>query len=181
MIDFLRQAIHLWIKGGPAMVALTVLAFFIYYSGLRLYFILKVWQAKPNLLPAFFEKEPASLDKINNRFEQLQSFLFARIDRRIRFLVILTGATPLLGLLGTVMGILTTFRGLAAENAQSSLDLISGGIAEALLTTQAGLTIAIPAFFLIYLIQRRQLALKLALTSAEGKLLRKLAHPTTLS
>ncbi len=58
---------------------------------------------------------------------------------------------PLLGLLGTVGGLLDSFNGLASGNQQ----MLTGGIAEALLTTQLGLTTALPALLLLQLCQRR--------------------------
>jgi biopolymer transport protein ExbB len=52
---------------------------------------------------------------------------------------------PLLGLLGTVLGMITAFQKLEAAAGQANPALLAGGIWEALLTTAAGLAIAIPA------------------------------------
>jgi biopolymer transport protein ExbB len=59
---------------------------------------------------------------------------------------ILIGAIPLLGLLGTIIGLLDCFAGIADEGTSS--ELVSNGIANALLTTQLGLICAIPAWLL---------------------------------
>ena len=59
---------------------------------------------------------------------------------------VLIGALPLLGLLGTIIGLLECFMGMANEGASS--ELVSSGIADALLTTQIGLVCAIPAWLL---------------------------------
>lgn len=59
---------------------------------------------------------------------------------------ILIGALPLLGLLGTITGLLTCFEGIASDGASGAL--LSGGIADALLTTQLGLVCAIPGWLL---------------------------------
>ncbi|MEO9944665.1 MotA/TolQ/ExbB proton channel family protein [Paraglaciecola sp.] len=59
---------------------------------------------------------------------------------------VLIGALPLLGLLGTIIGLLDCFIGIASQGASS--ELVSAGIADALLTTQLGLVCAIPAWLL---------------------------------
>jgi biopolymer transport protein ExbB len=52
---------------------------------------------------------------------------------------------PLLGLLGTVMGMITSFNTIVSQNAMGKAELLAGGIGEALLTTAGGLFVAIPA------------------------------------
>src|SRR6266576_546670 len=61
----------------------------------------------------------------------------------------LDGATALfVGLLGTTMGIVTAFQGMSASGGSGSLAAITGGVAEALITTAFGLLVAIPAVWL---------------------------------
>jgi len=79
----------------------------------------------------------------------------ARISRRIDFCFVLIGAAPLVGLLGTVSGMLTTFSGLAARTTAAPMENISRGISEALITTQTGLIIAVPTFIVGTLLKRR--------------------------
>ncbi|MEK9985703.1 MAG: MotA/TolQ/ExbB proton channel family protein, partial [Opitutae bacterium] len=64
-------------------------------------------------------------------------------------------AAPLMGLLGTVMGMLATFDGLTS-NIGRTIELVASGISEALITTQTGLVIAIPGLVMIYLVQKRR-------------------------
>jgi len=60
-----------------------------------------------------------------------------------------TGATaPFVGLLGTTMGIVSAFQGMSASGGGGSLAAITGGVAEALITTAFGLMVAIPAVWL---------------------------------
>ena len=53
--------------------------------------------------------------------------------------------TPLLGMLGTVLGMISAFNAIAASAAMGRPELLAAGISQALLTTAAGLTVAIPA------------------------------------
>ena len=53
--------------------------------------------------------------------------------------------SPLLGLLGTVTGIIRSFNAIAGSDAMGSPELLASGISEALITTAAGLSVAIPA------------------------------------
>ena len=62
------------------------------------------------------------------------------------FMNVLIGALPLLGLLGTIIGLLDCFAGITSDGVNS--ELMSGGIGDALLTTQLGLVCAIPAWVL---------------------------------
>lgn len=64
-------------------------------------------------------------------------------DQRLRILKVLTSVAPLLGLLGTIAGMLKTFRGLSSRGVSLTEDLVAVGISEALLTTQLGLSIGV--------------------------------------
>ena len=82
------------------------------------------------------------------------------VQRRIHFLSIIIKAAPLTGLLGTVVGMLQTFDGLSGRFSGTPIDAVASGISQALISTQLGLMIAIPALFLIVIIrgQYRKLA-----------------------
>jgi biopolymer transport protein ExbB len=63
-------------------------------------------------------------------------------------------AAPLLGLLGTVSGLVSTFESLSAQKGQSSMEGLAGGISEVLVATESGLVVAIPALLIVYLAHR---------------------------
>jgi biopolymer transport protein ExbB len=66
------------------------------------------------------------------------------------------GAAPLLGLLGTVTGMLATFDALASgSGGEKTMQLVAKGISEALITTETGLVIALPGVFMQYQLARR--------------------------
>jgi biopolymer transport protein ExbB/TolQ len=68
----------------------------------------------------------------------------AQRERNIGFLATVTSVSPLLGLLGTVWGVLTSFIGMK-ETGVADLSAVGAGVAAALTTTVAGLLAAIPA------------------------------------
>ena len=67
-----------------------------------------------------------------------------RFRRSIRFIGIISNIAPLLGLLGTVVGIIQAFDAVAREGALGNPTALADGIAKALLTTVFGLVVAIP-------------------------------------
>ncbi|WP_339485491.1 MotA/TolQ/ExbB proton channel family protein [Pseudomonas sp. EL_65y_Pfl2_R95] len=76
------------------------------------------------------------------------------MERYLNALGTIAGIAPLLGLLGTVLGmieIFSSFMGAGMANAP----VLAGGIAKALITTAAGLIVAIPALFFHRYLQRR--------------------------
>jgi biopolymer transport protein ExbB len=68
------------------------------------------------------------------------------LDRFLNTLGTIAGISPLLGLYGTVLGMIQVFSAIV-EHGTGHADQLAGGISKALITTAAGLTVAIPAFF----------------------------------
>ncbi len=81
------------------------------------------------------------------------------LERRVGSIAAIAQAAPLLGLLGTVLGMISTFGVLQAEGAYVSMGQISGGMWQALLTTAAGLAIAVPAYLAHHFLAGRVRAL----------------------
>jgi biopolymer transport protein ExbB len=90
---------------------------------------------------------------INEEFAVMKAQLH-RYKRLIRSLV---AVAPLLGLLGTVDGMIETFDSLADMELFSQSGGIAGGISKALFTTQMGLAISIPGLLLGRMLERREL------------------------
>jgi biopolymer transport protein ExbB len=76
------------------------------------------------------------------------------LERFLSVIGILAGVAPLLGLLGTVTGMIATFNAITVFGSGEPR-LMAGGISEALLTTAAGLIIAIPILFVHSIIASR--------------------------
>lgn len=90
---------------------------------------------------------------INEEFSSIKSQL-RRHKRLVRSLV---AVAPLLGLLGTVDGMIETFDSLADMELFSQSGGIAGGISKALFTTQMGLAISIPGLLMGRILERREL------------------------
>jgi len=69
----------------------------------------------------------------------------AEARRGLRALDLISSIAPLLGLLGTVLGMIAAFQTLQQAGARADPSALAGGIWEALLTTAAGMAVAIPA------------------------------------
>lgn len=100
----------------------------------------------------------------------LRSFLddaFAEEEKEIRkFHVLITTivmVSPLLGLLGTVIGMIETFDSLGDMSLYSQSGGIAGGISQALFTTQMGLAVSIPGLVVNGILHRRQKDIELEL------------------
>ena len=92
------------------------------------------------------------------------------LERYLTTLGIVAAVTPLMGLLGTVVGMIRVFRELVASGPGQAAAL-AGGIAEALVTTAAGLTVAIPALVCHRYLLRKVDELAVALDAHAGRAL----------
>lgn len=77
--------------------------------------------------------------------EQMGNAEVIAMGRGIRLLELIGMIAPLLGLLGTVLGMIQSFRSLELAQGAANASILAGGIWQALLTTAAGLIVAIPA------------------------------------
>ena len=98
-----------------------------------------------------------------------------RLERGMVFLEVLTGLGPLLGLLGTILGLIRIFGSAGSSSELSSQGTaIAAGIAEAMYCTVAGLLVAIPALIAHSLLSRHIEALTIDLETSCSELLGKL-------
>ncbi len=151
-------------EGGLTLYALLALAIAIYailfgawrhLASARKSIAAKKWLTTSTVGKALpWEMKAPDPRELQRSFASFELDEMAWIERRIPFLAVLITAAPLLGLLGTVAGMLVTFSGMAAGS-DAPIDTISTGISTALVTTQAGLVIAIPAAFLLALLKRQ--------------------------
>jgi biopolymer transport protein TolQ len=87
-----------------------------------------------------------SLDAVDRALLRATTVEMTKLERRLTFLATTASITPFIGLFGTVWGIMDSFQQIGAQGS-SSLGVVAPGIAEALITTAAGLFAAIPAVY----------------------------------
>ena len=87
---------------------------------------------------------PAAEPRVREEVQRLAAGELRTVRSQIRTLEVIAALSPLLGLFGTVLGMIAAFRQLEAAGSAVNPSLLSGGIWEALLTTAAGLAVAIP-------------------------------------
>jgi biopolymer transport protein ExbB len=87
-----------------------------------------------------------SREAMMERLEDTGRHVIHELERFLNTLGTIAGISPLLGLLGTVTGIIKSFNAIQAGG-MGDPRALSGGIAEALICTAAGLIVAIPALF----------------------------------
>lgn len=95
------------------------------------------------------------------------------IKRHATMITAVVSIAPLLGLLGTVAGMIETFRSLGDMTLFSQGGGIAAGIATALFTTQMGLVVAVPGVIVKFLLDRRQQQLELDLAQIKDLLISK--------
>jgi biopolymer transport protein ExbB/TolQ len=135
-------------EGGPVLAANLALAVLLYAQCCGL--LLQLRGARRR-----FAKMGAGDAVVRAPLLRLLQAELQEFFRRKRLLIgAMIAAAPLLGLLGTVAGMIGTFESLAGSAAQS-MEGLAGGISEALLNTEAGLAVAIPALLLLYLGHRQ--------------------------
>jgi biopolymer transport protein ExbB len=102
--------------------------------------------AMGRVLAAALVNRHRSRTVIKEAVEDTGRHVVHELERFLNTLGTIAGISPLLGLLGTVIGMIKVFSAILAHGVGNANQL-AGGISEALITTAAGLTVAIPSFF----------------------------------
>ena len=177
MFDFIE-------KGGLMMYPIifsSILAFAIFVERLIVLSTIKMLK-KESLKEIFdkleFEGVQQCKDVVNNKKGPMKNFIMSvlnendedvcekaasgngddilfNLNKRMDFLAMLGSVTPLMGLLGTVTGMIKVFARVAEAGDLSDISILAGGIWEALITTAFGLAVAIPTLFAHNYLERK--------------------------
>jgi len=168
------EVVRIWTGGGWAMSFLALVSLLCFGLGVRIHRCLR-----RKRIPTFPELDELrqlrvlasrgetekrifksvirgdSRERIREAFDHFVIEDVLPLERDLGLLKICVGIAPLVGLLGTVTGMLVTFAALASgSGGQQTMSVIAGGISEALITTETGLVIALPALFFFHRLQR---------------------------
>lgn len=173
--------------GGWIYLCLAALGIFLYAFALGLW-----WEVRHHPLQiertggwvaeamAFVRAEGDRVERVRERFQRLHAALFLRVDRRLRYIVVLVSAAPLLGLLGTILGMTETFQ-VIAMGGSGVLERMAGGIGTALLSTQIGLVLALPGTLAVVAIRRQRDRLEANLMVLETNVISGIRRPGGMS
>jgi len=169
------EAIEIWRSGGWAMIAIAAVAFTLFSIGLNVHFRLrskgfrklpeKTWRKwvddptkRRGPIGAVLETvmNGRTLADISAAFEQVRMSEIVPFERDLRLMRICVSAAPLIGLLGTVTGMLATFGALGSgAGGDKTMGMVADGISTALITTETGLVVALPGLFFQYQLARK--------------------------
>jgi len=143
-------AVHELIEtGGPTMIAILALSVVLYSRCFKLLLGLRRMRPRLERVRRACADRPETIGRV-------QEELRAGFRQQRIALGSMIAAAPLLGLLGTVSGMVKTFDSLADRS--GSMEGLAQGISEVLVATQSGLLVALPALVLVYLAHRQVLA-----------------------
>jgi len=173
--NLLAEATDIWSSGGWAMIAIAAIALVMFGMGMHVYLRLREkrflsvsertwrrWIQHPgerqgpigDLLG--FVSGGTSVKETAEAFRHLRTTETMPFERDLRVMNICVSAAPLVGLLGTVTGMLATFGALSSgSGGAKTMGLVAEGISEALITTETGLVIALPGLFFQYQLVRK--------------------------
>lgn len=100
----------------------------------------------PRVLHAMLLRHDADREELRDIAQEAGQLEVPDLERNLALLGTIAYATPLIGLLGTILGLLAAFQQITTLGGYATAAEIAGGVYESLLTSAAALTVAIPAF-----------------------------------
>ena len=173
--DFFAEAAGIWLSGGWGMIALAVNGLVMYSMGTVMLLKLfskgllsspdrawQTWQEDPARSRGRFGRVIAGAmacrgyEEIERFFASLRHAEVSPFERDLRVMKVSVSTAPLLGLLGTVTGMLATFRALATGGGgEKTMGMVAGGISEALVTTETGLILGLSGLIFQFVLTRQ--------------------------
>jgi biopolymer transport protein ExbB len=143
----MNELIQLVHRGGPVMFAILALSVVLYSRCFKLLFTLRRAGRQYDIRGSAQERRLPLLRRA--REDAHEAFRQQRVA-----LGAMIAAAPLLGLLGTVSGMVTTFESISGRSAEKTMEGLAKGISEVLVATESGLVVAIPALLMVHIASR---------------------------
>jgi biopolymer transport protein ExbB len=174
-LDWAGRVAAIWVAGGNGMTAIAIDAAVMLALGVHVWLRLRatgflaLGEAD---LRRWVDHPPERSGRVGEIIGQLmqaptpqvaaamaqgmQTIEIAPFDRDLKVMKVGVTAAPLLGLFGTVTGMLATFAALATgSGGDQTMGMIAKGISEALITTETGLVVALPGLLFQYQLTRK--------------------------
>ncbi len=87
------------------------------------------------------------MSDVQSAVENVANLEVSKLEENLPALATIAGGAPMIGFLGTVLGMVKTFMDMSAAGGTVDMSLLAGGMYVAMVTTVAGLVVGIPAFF----------------------------------
>ena len=87
------------------------------------------------------------MNDVQTAIENVANLEVSKLENGLPFLATIAGGAPMIGFLGTVMGMVQTFMDMSSAGGTVDMALLSGGMYVAMITTVGGLLVGIPAYF----------------------------------
>jgi biopolymer transport protein ExbB len=128
------------------------------------------------LLAAGIAELPSGLAEARDAMERVGEAVTVEMEKKISMLAVLGTLGPMIGLLGTLKGMIASFSVIALSDVQLKASEVAGGISEALILTFEGVALSVPAIYFYALFRNRVSAISVATVLQADEYLRHFAH-----
>ena len=128
------------------------------------------------LLSAGISELPNGLPDGRDALERTGEAVTVEMERKISLLAVLGTLGPMIGLLGTLKGMIASFSVIALRDVQLKASEVAGGISEALLLTFEGVALSVPAIYFYALFRNRVSSISVTTVLQADEFLRHFAH-----
>ena len=128
------------------------------------------------LLTTGITELPSGLAEARDAMERVGEAIQAEMEKKISMLAVLGTLGPMIGLLGTLKGMIASFSVIARSDVQLKASEVAGGISEALLLTFEGVALSVPAIYFFALFRNRVIYIASSVMLTSDQFLRHFSH-----
>lgn len=129
-----------------------------------------------NILEAIYAAHREGITQLGRVATRVGSYELQRMERGFRTLAFLGNTAPLLGLFGTITGMIKAFMVIESAGGRVDAQALAGGIWEAMVTTGVGLAVSVPILFALHLLEGAADRRAQSMRACASSLLERLGH-----